>query len=173
MSSAGLLQQLLQDLRKAGAADLLADHVARGNYVKKHGDFHQHPKCRDVPRAGNWILAQLEILLARGICGTASTWTTYGTCVETWIFCISQIQDFEHILHMLVEAIKVLQSLMEELPATMREAVQWSGTESALQTLLQEYYPYPDSGIEAAKGDQQHPVEVCCDKDAQTCSSDC
>ena len=151
-----LLQQLLQDLRKAGADDLLADHVTRGNYVKKHGDF--HPKCRDVPRAGNWILAQMGVLLARGICGSASTWTTYGTCVETWIFCISQIQDFEHILHMLVE---VLQSLMEELPDTMHEAVQWSGTESALQTLLQEYYPYPDSGIEAVQGDQQlDPIDV-------------
>ena len=78
-----LLQQLLQDLRKAGADDLLADHVARGNFVKKHGDFHQHPKCRDVPRAGNWILAQMGVLLARGICGSASTPTTYGTCVET------------------------------------------------------------------------------------------
>ena len=149
-----LLQQLLQDLRKAGADDLLADHVARGNFVKKHGDFHQHPKCRDVPRAGNWILA-------RGICGSASTPTTYGTCVETWIFSISQVQDFDHILHMLVEAIKVLQSLMDELPAAMHEAVQWSGTESALQTLLQEYYPYPDTGIEVEQGDQQvDPIEV-------------
>ena len=101
--------------------------------MKKHGDFHQRPKCRDVSRAGNWILAQMGVLLARGICGSASTWTTYGTCVETWIFSIFQIQDFEHILHMLVEAIKVLQSLMEELPATMHEAVQWSETESALQ----------------------------------------
>ena len=156
-----LLQQLLKDLRTAGAADLLADHVARGNYGKKHGDFHQHPKCRDVPRAGNWILAQLGVLLARGICGTASTWTTYGTCVETWIFCISQIQDFEHIMHLLIQAIKVLQSLMEELPSTMHEAVQWSGTESALQTLLQEYYPYPDSGTDDAMGDQRlGPIDV-------------
>ena len=156
-----LLQQLLRDLRKAGADDLLADHVARGNYVKKHGDFHQRPKCRDVPRAGNWILAQMGVLLACGICGSASTWMTYGTCVETWVFSISQIQDFEHILHMLVEAIKVLQSLMEELPATMHETVQWSGTESALQTLLQEYYPYPDTDIEAVQGDQQlDPIDV-------------
>ena len=156
-----LLQQLLQDLRKAGADDLLADHVARGNFVKKHGDFHQHPKCRDVPRAGNWILAQMGVLLARGICGSASTPTTYGTCVETWIFSISQVQDFDHILHMLAEAIKILQSLMDELPATMHEAVQWSGTESALQTLLQEYYPYPDTGLEVEQGDQQvDPIEV-------------
>ena len=156
-----LLLQLLQDLRKAGADDLLSDHVARGNFVKKHGDFHQHPKCRDVPRVGNWILAQLGVLLARGICGSASTPTTYGTCVETWIFSISQVQDFDHILHMLVEAIKVLQSLMDELPATMHEAVQWSGTESALQTLLQEYYPYPDTGLEVEQGDQQvDPIEV-------------
>ena len=62
---------------------------------------------------------------------------------------------------MLVEAIKVLQSLMEELPATMHETVQWSGTESALQTLLQEYYPYPDTDIEAVQGDQQlDPIDV-------------
>ena len=35
---------------------------------------------------------------------------------------------------MLVQASEVLQSLMEELPTSMHEAVQWSGTESALQT---------------------------------------
>ena len=57
-------------------------------------------------------------------------------------------------MHTLAQAIKVLQSLMEELPSSMHEAVQWSGTESALQTLLQEYYPYPDSGIDDATGDQ-------------------
>ena len=103
----------------------------------------------------------MGVLLARGICGSASTPTIYGTCVETWIFSISQVQDFDHILHMLVEAIKVLQSLMDELPAAMHEAVQWSGTESALQTLLQEYYPYPDTGLEVEQGDQQvDPIEV-------------
>ena len=64
-------------------------------------------------------------------------------------------------MHMLVQAIKVLQSLMEELPSSMHEAVQWSGTESALQTLLQEYYPYPDSGIDDAMGDQNlDPIHV-------------
>ena len=64
-------------------------------------------------------------------------------------------------MHMLVQAIKVLQSLMEELPSSMHEAVQWSGTESALQTLLQEYYPYPDSGIDDAMGDQNlDPIDV-------------
>ena len=47
-----LLQQLLRDLRKAGADDLLADHVARGNYVKKHGDFHQHPKVSGCAPCG-------------------------------------------------------------------------------------------------------------------------
>ena len=51
-----LLQQLLKDLRAAGAADLLADHVARGHFVNRHSDFHQHPKCREVPRqaTGCW-----------------------------------------------------------------------------------------------------------------------
>ena len=64
-------------------------------------------------------------------------------------------------MHMLAQAIKVLQSLMEELPSSMHEAVQWSGTESALQTLLQEYYPYPDSDIDDAMGDQNlDPIDV-------------
>ena len=153
--------QLLKDLRAAGAADLLADHVARGHFVNKHTDFHQHPKCREVPRAGNWVLAQLGVPLAQGVCGSASTWTTYGACIETWIFRISQIDDFDQIMRVLVQSIKVLQSLMAELPASMHDAVQWSGTESALQTLLQEYYPYPESGIDTAMGDQNlDPIEV-------------
>ena len=153
---------IVRKWRAAGAAELLSDHVARGHFVSKHDDFHQNPKCEEVPRAGNWVLAQLGVLLAQGICGSASTWSTYGTCVETWIFRVSQIQDFEHIMRMLVQAIKVLQSLMAELPATMHEAVQWSGTESALQTLLQEYYPYPDSGIDEAMADQLlDPIDRC------------
>ena len=50
-----LLQQLLKDLRAAGAAELLADHVARGHYVN-------HPKCRDVP-SGELGVAQLGVLI--------------------------------------------------------------------------------------------------------------
>ena len=42
-----LLQQRRKDLRAAGAADLLADHVARGHFVSRHSDFHQRPKCRE------------------------------------------------------------------------------------------------------------------------------
>ena len=44
-----LLQQLLKDLRAAGAAELLSHHVARGHFVSKHDDFHQNPKCQACP----------------------------------------------------------------------------------------------------------------------------
>ena len=61
----------------------------------------------------------------------ASNWTTYGTSTETWIFKISQIPDFEH------------------------------GTESALQTLLHEYYPYPDVAADKSMGSRDiGPIDV-------------
>ena len=141
------LQELLTSLREAGAPELLSERVAQGHYNDKHGSFHQHPGCKAIPRAGNWILAQAGVLLVRGVCGTATNSSTYGTTVETWLYKVSQVPDFTPILEKMAETIATLQSLMEGIPTMMHDQVRWAGTESQLQTLLQEFFPLPDTAI--------------------------
>ena len=162
------MQELLTQLRDAGAPELLSEHVAHGHYNDKRGDFHQHPSCKAIPRAGNWILAQMGVLLVQGVCGTATNSTTYGTCIETWLFKVSQLPDFAPMLDKLAETIATLQSLMEGIPTAMREQVQWAGTESKLQTLLQEYFPYPITGIDITMGEpEKAPIDISDDSGSQ------
>ena len=121
--------------------------MAQGHYNDKHGSFHEHPGCKAIPRAGDWILAQAGVLLVRGVCGTATNSSTYGTTVETWLYKVSQVPDFASILEKMAETIATLQSLMAGIPTMMHDQVRWAGTESQLQTLLQEFFPLPDTAI--------------------------
>ena len=152
------LQELLTSLREAGAPELLSEHVAQGHYNDKRGSFHQRPGCKAIPRAGNWILAQAGVLLVRGVCGTATNSSTYGTTVETWLYKVSQAPDFAPMLEKMAETIATLQSLMEGVPTAMHEQVRWAGTESQLQTLLQEFFrlPEPHRRNGAPSGGSQH-----------------
>ena len=104
----------------AGAAELLSDHVARGHYGHKHTHF-PSPKVSGCASSRQLGAGPTRCPARASVARPPRT--TYGTCIETWIFRVSQIQDFD-IMHMLVQAITVLQSLMEELPTSMHEAVQ-------------------------------------------------
>ena len=122
-----------------GAAASLEDHISAGYYKKKHKEFHVAESCATVPRVGNWTLAHYAALLVGYVVGEATSETTYGSAMETWLYRISIEPEFEDMFMKLIQEI----NLLHDIPTRFHDTLEWNTTEKGVEKQLRFFYPEP------------------------------
>ncbi|CAE7334125.1 TRPT1, partial [Symbiodinium sp. CCMP2456] len=159
------LRGALRSLRKSGASEHFRDFINKGNFARRHKDFHSDEVTQSLPKFGNWNLSCFAHLLLGELPenseGTGQS-ATYGRAVECWIHAIASARDrtFEKMYAEVAAGLTDLMSLMDGVPTAWYEDMDWKTTEPEVGSFMEHFYPRerPDHSIRSpAKDSNKDP----------------